>query len=109
MNLSYLIDKLEELGQFDNIVASLNGGVGVIDSTVTLVDYTEDLVEDATNLDAYSQTYEERYTAFSDAVNDLIRGVGRNTSGWGGRPGRSSGIWMRIIKYIADKCRDCQN
>ena len=76
LNLSYLIDKLEELGQFDNIVASLNGGVGVIDSTVTLVDYTEDLVEDATNLDAYSQTYEERYTAFSDAVNDLIEALG---------------------------------
>lgn len=76
LNLSYLIDKLEKLGQFDKIVASLNDGVGVIDSTVTLVDYTEDLVEDATNLDAYSQTYEERYTAFADAVNDLIEALG---------------------------------
>ena len=76
LNLSEVIDKIEQIGQFDDIISCLDDGVEAVDSTVTFIDYAEDLKEDARNLESYNQTYEERYTAFSDAVDNLREALG---------------------------------
>lgn len=72
LELSSLLEEFNKLKDYNDVVSLITSGVDAIDSTITLVESTDDLKAAANELDALKTEYSSKYSSFESAVNSLI-------------------------------------
>lgn len=75
LNISDLIAQLEKIGNIGTIFSAMSGGINALDSTITMVQSSEELKTTARQMETQIADYETAYSSFENAVEELIRAL----------------------------------